>query len=346
MTAPEDVGAVRRVVRRLAVVLEASEAQRSGVELAVTELGTNTLHHAEPPGHLIVQPLAPTHGRGLELLAVDHGPGIRDLRHVRHSTSPSAPEEPSGVVESAQAPPLGLGCGLDSVRRLASDFDLYSAAAQGTVVLARFHFEPPPRVPDPLRWGGVAVPLPGELHNGDGWASAPQSDGCGLMLADGLGHGPAAAAASEAACALFRRQADLDLEGYLIAANAVLRSTRGAALMVCRVYPEQGRLLVAGMGNVEGRLYLRGRSVGLSCRGGTLGMNLSLPKVSIRELAWEAGCTLVLHTDGVRHPFELSHECPLLQRDPTLIAAALHRDLGRARDDASVVVLRDLRSAR
>jgi anti-sigma regulatory factor (Ser/Thr protein kinase) len=342
MKGPEDVGALRRAVRRLALTLRATDAECARVELVATELGTNTLHHARPPGYLVLQPLAPPAPRGLELLAVDRGPGIADVRAVLDGPAGTG-RRGSASREAHDARPLGLGCGLASVRRLASEFDVHSDPGRGTVVLARFFFELPEQRETRMSWGAVALPLAGELQNGDGWAVTLQATGCSLVLADGLGHGPGAARASTAAIELFHRQPELDLARYLADANLALRATRGAAVSVCRVLLEQRRLLFAGLGNVEGRLYRSDRSTGLAPRCGTLGMNANVPKMIVHELAWEPGSMLVLHSDGVRHPFDDAVPAALRAHDPALIAATLQRDLARGRDDATVLVLRDLR---
>lgn len=333
LKAPEDVGAVRRLVHALALQMGASAADCGRAELAVTELGTNTLHHARPGGYLLVQRLAPPHGRGLEILAVDRGPGIRQLGSVLQGTA--------RATDVAVSPMSGLGCGLSSVSRIASDFDVHTSE-QGTVVLARFCFEPPLRSPH-FRWGAVSVPLLGEQENGDGWACVADEFGCGVLVADGLGHGPAAARASGAAVEMFQRAGALDIERYFDDAHLALRGTRGAAVSVCKVVLADETLLFAGLGNVEGRCHGKEASTGFTPRSGTVGMNVQPSKIQVRRLAWEPGCILVMHSDGVRQHFDLGTLRDLRQRDPTLVAAVLHRDHGRGRDDATVVVLQDTR---
>jgi anti-sigma regulatory factor (Ser/Thr protein kinase) len=344
LNAPEDVGALRRLVRRIAVGMRASDAECGRAELVVTELGTNTLHHALPPGYILLQRVAQPRGVGLEIIAVDRGPGIANLAAVLGGMSASA-HEGGGEKNQPVGKPLGLGCGLASIRRLASEFDIHTVPGRGTVVLARVLFEPPARDLS-LRWGQVTLPVLGEIENGDAWALALQPTGCALLVADGLGHGPAAARASQQAVALFQGEPEIALEQYFEEANGALRTTRGAAISACRIFIEQNKLQFVGVGNVEGRVQSAAGSFGLTPRPGTIGMNLFAPKVQVRELAWDPGSILVLHSDGLRHPFDLDElGGELSKRDPTLIAAALHRDFGRARDDATVVVLRDTRGA-
>jgi anti-sigma regulatory factor (Ser/Thr protein kinase) len=339
---PEDVGAMRRRVRDLALSLGASEATCGRAELATTELCSNVLHHAQAPGHLLLLPMVAPHGRGLEIVAVDRGRGIADLATALEGTS--GRESAERVREAGSSRARGLGCGLSSVRRLASEFDIHSAVGLGTVVLARFHFEPPTSTA-PLRFGALSLPAPGELENGDGWAIAQHASDCTVLLVDGLGHGPLAARAAAAALGEFRCERHGSLESYVHSAHQALRATRGAALSVCRIQADRERMEFVGLGNVEGKLHHRDGSTALTPRNGTVGMNLQPPSVHVRELPWKAGSMLILHSDGLRRPAD-GHELDRLwARDPSTIAAALHRDFCRGRDDATVLVVRDARAA-
>ena len=342
LTAAPDVGALRRLARELAVEQHASDAECGRVELVATELGTNTLQHARPPGYMLLQPLTLPQCRGVEILAVDHGPGIRDLATVLAGL-PDRSSDRSAPPADPRRAPQGLGVGLSAVRRQASEFDIHSQRDRGTVVLARIFFEPR-RGELGFRAGTVSVPVLGEQENGDAYAFVDQAGGCAVLVADGLGHGPQAARASVAAAAVFRRAGALDPESYFHAAHEELRGTRGAAVSLCCIFPEQDRLLFAGVGNVEGRIHLASGSVGLAPRTGTLGMNPKAPRIELREFAWEPGAILILHSDGLRRHYDLATYGDLRKRDPALIAAVLHRDLARLRDDATVMVVRDTRA--
>jgi hypothetical protein len=146
--------------------------------------------------------------------------------------------------------------------------------------------------------------------------------------------------------ALFRSEPPVNLEDFLREAHLALRGTRGAAVSVCRILTDAGVLQFAGLGNVEGRIHQHDGTVGLAPRNGTLGMNVQPPKVQVREVPWVRGATLTLHSDGLRHVFDLSEYRRLADCDPTVIAAVLHRDLGRGRDDATVVVVQEPRAPR
>ncbi len=89
--------------------------------------------------------------------------------------------------------------GLGAMQRLADEFDLYADDGHGTA-LRHGGLGRRPGAPGPADWtvGAVCLPLPSEEVCGDAWNWACDDDRLLLMVADGLGHGPDAARASEA----------------------------------------------------------------------------------------------------------------------------------------------------
>ena len=109
------------------------------VAIAATELANNLLLHAGG-GELLIQTLGPTIRPRVELLAIDRGPGMSDVARCL-----------TDGYSTAGTPGTGLG----AVRRLASEFDIYSAPGEGTVVMARFG------AAIKLRYGAVSLPHAG-----------------------------------------------------------------------------------------------------------------------------------------------------------------------------------------
>ncbi|GGL27612.1 SpoIIE family protein phosphatase [Planomonospora parontospora] len=355
ISAEEDVGAVRRAVAATARRLPRLREGES--ELVATELATNVLRHARAGGYVLHRPT----GEGLELLAVDRGPG---------GASPGVPRwAVPGLGEQAPLPPFGgrahmgpgagpdvgpggglgggLGVGLGAVRRRASAFDCYSGPG-GTVVLIRIG-PCAPASAGAWRWGGVNVPLGGAGDSGDAWAVA--ADGClTALVADGLGHGPAAAQASRAAVSALEHpmpghSPSTGLDGLVRRAHEAMRGTRGGVLGVCTIGPD--RLSFAGVGNIAGRLLPAGenprRSHGLLSHHGTLGVQLAPPRTRVSAYGWGPGAVLVVTSDGITSRCDPLAYPGLLERDPAVIAAVLQRDHGRDGDDSTVLVVRDVR---
>lgn len=314
--AEADVVAVRRAVAEIASVVDGDE--RGRVELVATELATNLVRHGGG-GSLLVRALTASH---VELLAVDDGPGVRDLDAALDGRAPD---------------PKGLGCGLRAVRRASARFDVFTEPGRGTVVLsvvdlAAAHGQQHGRPPEPRRCAGVSVGIVEPC--GDGWAVAEDGDTLTVAVVDGLGHGPKASLATEAALTEFALGVD-DLKDFVPRANTRMRETRGAAVTLCRI--EGGSLQYFAIGNVNGRVVAGEDRRGLVTYGGTLGLHVQPPKARIATLPFPPGATLILWTDGLSSRVEPPPG--LLGHDPAVVAAVLHRDHGRERDDATVVVV-------
>ncbi|HXA29923.1 MAG TPA: ATP-binding protein [Candidatus Angelobacter sp.] len=322
---PEDVGAVRRRVSRMAADSGVEGALVPKLELVVTELATNLVRHAAGGGSV----LARVDGNGgVEVLSVDGGPGIRDV---------SLALSGDGAGGGADG---GLGCGLAAVRRLADDFDVYTAWGRGTVVLARF--SPDVEAAPLRRWGGVSVALDGGEECGDGWAIAESDGRTTALVVDGLGHGSGAAPAARAATTAFLDDADGDLEALAHRIHAAMRATRGGAAALCRLDPRRRSAEFVGVGNVAGRLLGGEGSQMMLSHNGTLGTELAPPRIRRMSYALDGAGALVMSSDGVRDGFELSAHPGLLEHDPLVVAAAIHSACSRGTDDATVVVVRPM----
>ncbi|MGP4047673.1 SpoIIE family protein phosphatase [Streptomyces sp. 2A115] len=327
VAAEEDVGALRRAVARMAV---GQHAVRPGVaELVATELGTNLLRHAHPGGYVLARKV----GNGIELLSVDHGPGMTVA-----AFAPSAGAASTVALPSSRGG--GLRAGLNVVRRNAAEFDWY-ATRRGTVVYARLG-APAPAGHTGWRFGGVNVPLGGDGESGDAWAVAEPGSRTAALVVDGLGHGPGAAAAARAAITTFEGTAVTDLDRLVRHAHEAMRATRGGVLGACLLDPGRGEFAYAAVGNITGRVLTGGRSIHLLDRPGTLGTQLSLPTVRLQHGPWEPGSTLILVSDGIRSAWSLEDHPRLPDHHPSIIAAVLHREYGRSTDDATVLVVRQV----
>jgi len=309
------VGEVRRAARLLANELGFDEATGGRLAIGVTELGTNLVRHAGG-GALLLG----VDGAAVELLSLDRGPGMDVQRCLGdgYSTGGTA------------------GTGLGAVKRLADRFSAFSLPGRGAVIAARFGGAP---VPTPgFSVAGVALPAPGEQVSGDGWGLRAQDGRLLLMMADGLGHGPEAAEASDLALALFQRLPAASPAALLEEAHATLRSTRGAAVALAAIAAAPAPLVLAGAGNIVGRLISGIGDRGLLTQPGTLGVQIRRLQDSTHD--WPQHAILVLHSDGIVSRWSLDGAAGLLQCEPTVIAGWILRDHCRGRDDATVVVVR------
>ena len=325
------VGEVRRLAQALARRVGFPPVAEGTVALIVTELANNLARHARD-GELIVRALAPPLRAGLEFTAIDRGPGVADFARCL-----------ADGYSTAGTPGTGLG----AVIRQCNTFDAYSVPGEGTVVVARYHVPAiGPREASraaaglDLDLGAICLPLAGESECGDAWACEVVGPvGHSLMLVDGLGHGPKAAEAADAALATFRKNPRFGPGEHLAAIHLALRGTRGASVAVASIDGGGGQLRYAGVGNIAGTI-LGGDGVrrGLVSHNGTAGQ--AMPKNQEFAYPWPAGSLLVMHSDGLATSWRIDERHALRSRSPGVIAAALYRDFRRVRDDVTVVVAR------
>ena len=316
------VGSVRRAATDLAQSL-GFEAEGIGrVALVVTESASNLVKHAAG-GELLLSPLPRVLGPGIDVLALDRGPGIDDVaRATRDGFS------------TGGTPGTGLG----AIRRNSSISDLYTRPGGGTALFARLlATSPQPR--RGMEVGAVNVHLAGEQVSGDAFAISEIGERLRLLVVDGLGHGQGAADAALAACAVFRdAEATLTLPELLARMHRALAGTRGAAAAVAEIDRGKELLRFAGIGNVAGSIVSSGSSRSTVSLYGTMGHDARRFQEFTYPFLRES--LFVLHSDGISSRWNLADAPGLAARRPTLIAGVLYRDFGRPRDDATAVVLR------
>lgn len=137
-----------------------------------------------------------------------------------------------------------------------------------------------------------------EEPSGDTFVAAPYDGGVLVAVVDGIGHGPEAALAANAARDALSLRPEVTLSVALSECHRALRKTRGAVMSLASV--RAGVMTWVGVGNVEGALIPRLRSARtrlLAARGGVVGQ--SLPQLYAAELPIDTGDVLVLATDGI-----------------------------------------------
>lgn len=319
------IGEARRLARDLAESMGFDETSAGRISVAVTELGSNLLKHARG-GRICIAVREAADGVCLELVSMDEGPGMAN---------------PAQCLADGYSTAGSLGQGLGAVRRLADDFDLYSAVGQGTLVLARFRNGPPPGTrPAPARtdyeMGFMCVPAPGEVVSGDAWALSVDGNQATVMMADGLGHGAGAAEAGMMAQRIFSRSPGAVLTWILEQSHVAMRSTRGAAVTLARLNAATHAIDIVGAGNVMCRVISGIEDKSGQVQNGTVGIQLRTPRE--QAMAWPQHALFILFTDGLQSRWTL--DPAVLRCDTALIAAFLVWRFSRGRDDATVLVMR------
>lgn len=311
-------GEVRRAVSSLAAELGLAADEIGRLSVIATELATNLVKHASG-GIVLLGRDDTADGAGVEVVALDKGPGIPDVAQALrdgHSTTTTS------------------GTGLGAISRMADYFDLYSAGALGTAVLARVGQR---AVKAAANIAAVSVPVRNEHLNGDGWERVGDDTTLTVMLVDGLGHGFPAHEAALAAVEAFRSARGAPAE-KLRAIHDALKRTRGAAVAIAEMNAGNGTMRFCGIGNISATMIdpaARRSAVSLY---GIVGHDVR----EFREFfyPWSRESCLIMHSDGLTTRWDLDRYLGLLRHDPALIAGVLWKDHRRLNDDSTVVVAR------
>ena len=326
-----DVGVVSQVAeaRRAALVqaraLGFLEEAAGRVAIVATELATNLVKHGGG-GALLIGSFDDESGSGVECMALDRGVGMQDVAASMrdgHSTAGSP------------------GNGLGAVSRVADLMEVYSRPGAGTAILARLG---PGRSRErrgavvPV-YGVVALAVAGEDVSGDAWCRAAWDGGWTAMVVDGLGHGPHAAEAAQAAVRRFAGAEREHPSALLAAMHGALRPTRGAAVSIVQVDLVAEQAVFAGIGNVAGAIFRHNGEVRrMVCNNGTVGHIARYMRAFTYPLT--GASVVVLASDGLTSGWRLDGYPGLLDCHPTLVAGVLYRDFNRGRDDVTVLVCR------
>lgn len=323
------IGAARRSVVGLGHAQGLSAEAVGRLALVVTEAATNILRHAGS-GVVLLRVLGTGPAPTIEVLALDKGPGIRDL--------PRAMAD--GFSTSGTA-----GHGLGAMKRLSETFEIYTQRGAGTALLSRItesvrkaaHHPRPRTIED--RIGAVCVPIRGESVCGDAWRIVPEEGQTVLLLADGLGHGPGAAVAAALATAAFAERDDSDPEAIVARLDRALRGSRGAAISVAVLGDADRVARFCGVGNVDARVVTADATQYFLPQPGIVGH--TMPTLRSSVITWPTGGRMVMHSDGVSARWRMDAYPGLATAHPALVAGVLYRDFSRDLDDATVLVFAD-----
>ena len=195
-----------------------------------------------------------------------------------------------------------------------------------------------------VTWGWAGFALEGT--SGDLHVVVEFPRGALVAVLDGLGHGPEAAAASEAARVVLHEHPQDDVLALIHRCHEALRKTRGAVMSLASFSARDSTMTWAGVGNVEGTL-LRARASkpaarhqALTSRGGVVGFQL--PPLRADTVVLQPGDTVVFTTDGIESRFSAE---VFADETPKVMAESILNRFLKQTDDAHVLVARSLGGA-
>jgi len=321
---PSEIYAVRRSAGLLAKSVGFGELPKAQLELIITEACTNIIKHAQR-GKILLRSISYENNFGVEIIAIDNGPGISDIKfHMEDGNSTTGT----------------YGGGLGAMNRLTHEFDIYSNQSQGTAVLMVIWADKVP--PSDTQWkiGSICLPIAGEEICGDSWIADTNGDNLTLLVADGLGHGPEAAKASLAAVEVVATNSAKSPAVLMGNTHAALHGTRGAAVAITQIDKARNEIKFAGVGNIAVSVFIEAGRKHLLSHNGIVGSNLR--KLQEMSQDWEDDALLIAHSDGLGTRWDLDIYPGLSRAHPSLIAAVLFRDFSRGNDDVTIIVVRDI----
>ncbi|MFJ3085125.1 ATP-binding SpoIIE family protein phosphatase [Streptomyces sp. NPDC086838] len=352
------------------------EQRCAEVALAVSEAATNLRRHAVE-GSFLLRAVRTPGDAGLEFVTLDEGPGMADVGHSLSDGTSSAGTLGIGLgAISRLADSFDLhslpGRGTVLTARFWQREAAGRMAALGRSVVEgltrtitgeevcgdawaarRVPGEPAGPAPAPVS----AVPRPVRDER-LGWAQltgyrqpgtpgpGPERGGAGpggpdallVLLCDGLGHGPLAGRAAQAAVTAFRDTRAEQPDAIMGEIHKALRGGRGGAVAVVRVEPEAGTLAFCGVGNVSTYVVdpATGTRRSLPSAPGIVGHQLPTLRTVRQQLPRNSA--VIMHSDGLTERWRAEAMPGFLERTPLVAAAQLLREAGVRRDDAGVVV--------
>jgi len=320
------VAEVRRVAAELARAENMTASESGKLALLASEAATNLVKYGKA-GSVTLTRYAEGAQRGVQLIAVDSGPGFADFAAAArdgHSTAGS------------------LGIGLGVIMRSASFFDVYSVPGEGTAMVARVAHAParkPLAEHPPFEFAVRSIAKKGQAECGDAWSVRDFGARQLVCVVDGLGHGPLAALASERAISVFEAAApDATPQAIMASAHEQLRDTRGVVMGILALDRLANTAHYCGIGNIAAAIHLGTDSKHLLSIEGTVGYRMRATRT--HTAPWEPTAVAVLYTDGLSGRWGPARYPGLLARHPSLIASVLFRDHARDTDDATILVAR------
>ncbi|KIF71024.1 hypothetical protein HY68_24405 [Streptomyces sp. AcH 505] len=371
----DDLAGARGAASRLAGRIGLSEQRAGEIALAVSEAASNLVKHAVA-GAIVLRVVRTEQHAGIEFLAVDRGPGMADVASAMrdgrstagtlgiglgmvarladtfdlHSVAgqgtvmlarfwprPGLRRHPDSSGEPAQSVVEGVTRPISGATECGDGWAAHWDAAGSSTPGNPSHdvaADPPVRGPR------------GTLRVLDSPTAGPPSGAPSagrallVMLCDGLGHGPLAELATRVAIRAFRISRGHSPDEVMREIHQALAGTRGAAVAVARIEPDQRRVLYCGVGNTAGAIVTNTSKISLPSLPGIAGHHVRTLRTVTHPLP--AGSVLVMHSDGLTERWNPESLPGVLQHSAAVIAGQLLRSAGKYHDDASVVAAKGL----
>jgi anti-sigma regulatory factor (Ser/Thr protein kinase) len=296
-------------------------------EIIIAEITTNLLKHAVKDCNILVRELKDGKG-GIELIAIDSGPGIR---------------RPLKMMQDGQSTKNTLGQGLGAIQRLSNHFDLYSMLGWGTILYSRIHVDKKySAAPENFDISVLSIAKEKQILNGDAWCMVNDGKKIRLAVIDGLGHGGAAHDAAQVAVSAFKEFPKKNPTEQLRCLHESLRKTRGAVATIVYVDEKNHQLSYSGVGNISMKVISAVNVHGCFSYNGIVG-HIMPASLNDHLLQWNHKTdVIIMHSDGLTGRWDIKKYPGIMQHNVVMLCAALYKDHSRGNDDTTILVGRSI----
>ena len=313
---------IKKDIRKLAATHHFDQKKLNDIDIIVSELTSNLQKHTVGGAEILFGYIDNGSSAYLEIICIDNGPGIADVKKVTADGFSS-----SGT----------LGHGFGSINRKADFLEIYSLLKWGTVILVRINQNTSKKQKELITGHQLVVAKPGEETSGDGCYMQTTETGFKYLVADGLGHGPFANEAVNAAVKAFSETKEQTASEILRYMHREIKKTRGVVANVLIYNTLQKQWSICGVGNISTRLSGGQAVKNFIPYNGIVGHNIptTLNDMVLPQAEYNH---FISCSDGIKSRWDLQKFPMIYKNDPAILSAVLYKEYARRNDDMSVIV--------
>lgn len=323
------ISLVKRDIKKIAESIGFEAKRLAEIEIVISEITSNIIKHT-PGGSILVKHVFKGNLEGIEIISIDNGPGMFN---------------PLMMLKDGVSTTNTLGQGLGAIKRLSDNFDIYSVPKWGTILLSRIFKNGDENLnsKEIFNVSTLMVPKNGEEFCGDGYKIITKKHNCQILAFDGLGHGPEAHKASEAAVKSFIETQNLEPAERLKTMNTSIKSTRGGVGMALSIDQKANSLTYCGVGNISARVFTEGKLKSCISYNGIVGHTFP-NSVNSNTIKWAREDYLIVTSDGFISRWDANALTNIMKHDIGIITACMYKDFFRGNDDCLIILIKCIRN--
>ena len=314
---------LKKEIHQQAVNADFDVKKLADLDVIVSEM-TSNLHKYGKEGEILSGIFTEGNLKYIELICLDHGPGMSDTAKMMAD----------GVSSSST-----MGMGLGSINRMSDEFEIYSQKGWGTILLSRIYHtsQKTKRMALPVVIRPLVICMPGQQKSGDGIYHKLTDQYLKILVADGLGHGEEANRAVNEAVSAFKTCPYHSPSEIIRFMHSSIRKTRGMVAAVVVYDFKIKTWKVAGVGNISVRLQDFMAMKNILSYNGIVGHNIP-NTINDQELSSSDYPMITLCSDGIKSRWEMNRLPGIARTDLTIQAAAVYKDFARQTDDMTILI--------